>query len=915
MAITDRGAQVPVRPRHRRYRLSIARVLALFAIIVPLMHTTITTAQATMIVSGTTFLDLDDDGVQESRELGLGNVWVRAYNDAGAPAGSTLSSTTAATQGQYRLSLPPGAYRVEFDLSSLPTGANYHPGAQGASNGSSIVIVDSTATVNFGVVQPTRFCQNNPDLATTCHLPGNQVSLSKPVVYTFPYTAEDTTPANPASLAESNEVGTTWGLAYQPTSQSMFISAFLKRHAAFHTADATGAIYRIPDARSATPGTPTLFLDLNALLGAGTTGSDDRVAAPDYHRDETAFPRVGKVALGDMDLAEDGVGLWTVNLASRELYYIPIGVNGTAPTSAAAIQRYPIPLTTALTVDQALCPDVNDARPFAVEPSGGKVYVGLVCSAESSQDAADLKALVYAFDLATQQFSAAPVLIAPLDYQRGCADHAPNVPFGCLPNEPELLADWKPWPNSVLDFRNFDIIDGGIGFVVYPQPWLTDIILDRGSMILALRDRFGDQSGYLELNPTLGDPTNYIGISAGDILRACPTAAGGWTPENNGQCDGLPVAPSGAGNGLGPGGGEYYWQDKHPRHNGITVGGLAQLPSSNEVAVTAFDPLDTLYEGGAIWLNNDNGSRARGYRVFGDDLTTPQPDPRFAKSNGMGDLLALCDAAPVEIGNRVWFDADGDGVQDPSERSLEGIAVELVDASGNVIGAAVTDADGHYYFSNDTRRGSTASERYGIAAIAFGQQYTVRIPLQQTALDTYYVTGQHADASSGGNTRDSDGDNAFAAAGSAAAPGSYTAAGFLVGSPGQNTHIYDFGFTISPTAIALQRLTATRVDTATQIHWVTTAEQGTFGFQIYRSDDGTWEGAILLTPQTILARGGSNGASYNWADTGPPPVDQTRYWLVELETGGASHRYGPIHIIPSLSELPYAAFLPMVNGP
>lgn len=61
---------------------------------------------------------------------------------------------------------------------------------------------------------------------------------------------------------------------------------------------------------------------------------------------------------------------------------------------------------------------------------------------------------------------------------------------------------------------------------------------------------------------------------------------------------------------------------------------------------------------------------------------------------------------PVTVGDLVWFDADGDGVQDAGERGLPGVVVELrtpdgrpvADAAGAPVGPATTDADGAYVF-------------------------------------------------------------------------------------------------------------------------------------------------------------------------------------------------------------------------
>jgi hypothetical protein len=54
----------------------------------------------------------------------------------------------------------------------------------------------------------------------------------------------------------------------------------------------------------------------------------------------------------------------------------------------------------------------------------------------------------------------------------------------------------------------------------------------------------------------------------------------------------------------------------------------------------------------------------------------------------------------ADIGDRVWDDADGDGVQDPDEDGLEGVTVEVVDGGGDVVATATTGPDGEYLFEN-----------------------------------------------------------------------------------------------------------------------------------------------------------------------------------------------------------------------
>ena len=54
----------------------------------------------------------------------------------------------------------------------------------------------------------------------------------------------------------------------------------------------------------------------------------------------------------------------------------------------------------------------------------------------------------------------------------------------------------------------------------------------------------------------------------------------------------------------------------------------------------------------------------------------------------------------ASIGDRVWFDANGNGTQDAGEAGMGGVKVNLYNAAGAVVASATTDASGHYLFSN-----------------------------------------------------------------------------------------------------------------------------------------------------------------------------------------------------------------------
>src|SRR6185312_8068303 len=54
----------------------------------------------------------------------------------------------------------------------------------------------------------------------------------------------------------------------------------------------------------------------------------------------------------------------------------------------------------------------------------------------------------------------------------------------------------------------------------------------------------------------------------------------------------------------------------------------------------------------------------------------------------------------ASVGDRVWTDANGDGVQDAGETGINGVTVELLDASNNVVASTTPSGDGNYTFSN-----------------------------------------------------------------------------------------------------------------------------------------------------------------------------------------------------------------------
>ncbi len=474
------------------------------------------------------------------------------------------------------------------------------------------------------------------------------------------------------------------------------------------------------------------------------------------------------------------------------------------------------------------CTNAGDVRPFAVKQYEGTVYVGAVCSADFSDDRNNLRAYIYTLDASTLAFSAAPLFTAQLNYTRNQTD-------------PGYSANWLAWRTS------FASLSTG-GQFIYPQPMLTDIEFDRGNLIMLIRDRNGDQTGFQNRSdPNNTGNTSSKGITAGDLLRACGTV-GSWTLESNARCGSIGNGPQGSNEG--PGGGEYYYQDSyHPNgnpHDEVGLGSGVQLPGFNVLAATMFDPAyvpnDNIYDvAGFRWFVNSTGAQNRGYIAYSAGA------PHFAKANGIGNVEALCDSAPIEIGNRVWRDTNTNGVQDPGEIGIAGVTVHLYSSTGVLLATAVTDANGEYYFISGTAADADTTDNIGIVngPITPGTNYQIRFdkpadhnaggPLSNLVATLSNVVIQNGDQDS----NDSDATYATNPTGSPA--GSWPVISVTTGGAGANDHTIDAGFATRPTAAnvqiegrvytrsgnsiknALVRLT---LDDGT----VRTARTGTFGF-------------------------------------------------------------------------------------
>jgi len=342
-------------------------------------------------------------------EPGMAGVKVIATKPDGSllTVSYTGGGTTTDNTGDYTVSGGSlGQIRLEFILPDTYTFASL-----GATGGTTVMF-PSTATQNLAANYPADYCQSDPFLVTPCYVNArpDATQTHTDVLVKYPYSADESLnqSVTETALADAQEIGSTWGVAYNKEKKIIYAAALVKRHVALMDNDGDGkedigAIY------SLTPtGSPALWLNL-ATLGVDVgLSSMPTIAARALpldkmlpSRDPDVFPLIGKIGLGDIDISDDNKQLFVVNLNDKKLYTIDIA-SKTLVGSGIAIPT--------------VCTGGN-SRPFGLEYHRGKVYVGAICDASTSQITTDLTATIYRLDGA----SFTNILSFPLNYVKGAA--------------------------------------------------------------------------------------------------------------------------------------------------------------------------------------------------------------------------------------------------------------------------------------------------------------------------------------------------------------------------------------------------------------------------------------------------------------------------------------------------------------
>ena len=678
-------------------------------------------------------------------------------------------AASALVGGQYRVDVAnphPGTFFPSFAANG--TGASAAVTTADLANAANKKLSSSTefvdvrngaaAYVNAAFWYPPYYCQQNATIVGAC-LPNSTPGFtSNPTDHSLFSTNYNLTTA-PAKVAEQGATGALYGIAYNGTTKRVFSSAVARRSSNYG------------------PGGPGAIYVTDPATGGATLWATVPNVGPDTHDQTTMhdygfFDQVAKKSLGELEITNDDKYLFVTNLEDQKVYVY----DGMAASGAnALLGSYQIPNP---------CAEPADWQPFGEGVGMFTSYVGGVCSAQTSQNRDDMRAVVYAFDPATGSFGNI-VLDQSLNYGRGQA-----FPDGSCSGEPLNtggIGRWWPWigsyPNTANQLTNNS--NGCWGWTSYPQPILADIIEDtNGDLIIGLRDRFSDQAPHRSQNPTRtgGVSDNVEPTSGADLVRGCKLTDGTFVLDPN--YAGEPLAAGSICTNNNVAGTDSHGQPRTFREyyvgdfqNGSHQEGLYSGQALSRVETTiASDIVDPqgLWQVGLGLINRDGTDNSRG-------LNVPTATNSFRKGGGLADLEVICDQAPIQIGNRVWFDEDRDGIQDPQEVPLPGVTVNLI-KDGSVIATVVTNARGEYYFSSLTTAAMTTDTDY---VVEFVKPTTGTVNLGATE-GTRPWNDLSLTMNEAGSVRDIDSNPD-------PATGRYN---LHVGGPGQNDHTIDAGYII-----------------------------------------------------------------------------------------------------------------------
>lgn len=603
---------------------------------------------STSVITGRVFRDYNLDGKQDftskSNEGGVSGITVTAIGSDG----KVLQKVTTSEDGNYQLTVPEaGDVKVRF--SSIDAG--------NAISGDTVRFVKSPANeINLGLTRYSSYSAGSQNIFSSIFRNGSPGQTKRIDSLTSLVSSRVDSLGLTTSLALFGQTGAVWGLAYASEHNVLFSAAITKRHSGFGPLGSGGIYVTQLDSLVTKP-----FFSLSDY-GIATAGELKRDFPETYQqisRDSAAFDQVGKSGLGGIALSADK--LFVTNLYDQTVYAFKLTAALVKPTSYEK-----------LSFRVKGCAN-GKFRPFALKYNDGRLFAGGVCDAQVSQNAKHLQGIVFELDTIKKEFQ--QLLAFPLDYSRGKIVEGAEA------------SGWNPWTSSF----GKAIVQHSPSTAAYPQPILASLDFDEeGNMLMGMMDRFGHQAGTGHPNPE-GTGT-FVAISGGDILKATRKKERKYTIDE--------VVKG----GKRARGNDSFNSSQHfdtafesegiVLHASNTAGGAALLRNTNMVVATLHEPARAFNTSGIQKLDN-----ATGEPVGATDLFRTSDPATFGKINAVGSIEVGRALPGIVIGNRVWLDENGDGLQDAGEPGLSGLMVQLL-AGDTLVATVSTDSLGGYAFKD-----------------------------------------------------------------------------------------------------------------------------------------------------------------------------------------------------------------------
>ncbi|MYM26026.1 hypothetical protein GTP46_25690 [Duganella sp. FT135W] len=140
--------------------------------------------------------------------------------------------------------------------------------------------------------------------------------------------------------------------------------------------------------------------------------------------------------------------------------------------------------------------------------------------------------------------------------------------------------------------------------------------------------------------------------------------------------------------------------------SGNPTGATATTDASGNYSFTGLKPgtYSVQFDKTSLPANYDFTSTGQGTTATDSDAntTTGKTGSVTLASGGSNyDLDAGIIIKQATVGDRVWEDSNGNGVQDSGEQGIDGATVQLKDSAGHVVGTVVTHDGGQYSFTVD----------------------------------------------------------------------------------------------------------------------------------------------------------------------------------------------------------------------